>query len=607
MPKVSQEHRDQDKAGRAAITLLAAYIKGRTILAQFFTVLSALLAFVPYLALVWLGDIFIASQQGNQPLDVEKVDRIVMLLMTAFMLKLMFYLLSLTITHFADMKLRFIIRSAIVDRLSRVPLAWFSKTGSGKIRNAVQDDTKTVHTVIAHAPVDLINGVLTPAVLLVFMLVVNWRLALIGIATIPFYVVLYGSSMKDMGPKTAEMNNNLASVSATMVELVSGIKVIKAFGKSSESYHNYEKAAQAFADSYWEWCAPMIGRCSVAAEFVSIPVLLLVNLGGGALVYAAGLATLPQILACTLIALVLPNAMMSVANITWSYQLAGSAAIRLVELMDTSSLEEPTHPQEVGDDHRIVVEDLAYSYGETQALNGVNLTLEPGTLTALIGPSGSGKSTLAQLIARFDDPSEGSITLGGIDIRSLSSDDLYQNVSFVLQDAMLLNTSIRRNISLSKPQASLEEVRAAAKAAQIDAFIMSLPKGYDSIIGTDCELSGGEAQRLSIARALLIDAPVLIMDESTAFADPDSEVEIQRALSGLIEGRTVLVIAHRLNSVIGAHQIAVMDEGKIVAVGTHETLLNNKQYRALLEQSGFAQSSLAVSGAATEEKGGHHE
>ena len=345
----------------------------------------------------------------------------------------------------------------------------------------------------------------------------------------------------------------------------------------------------------------MIGRCSVAAEFVSIPVLLLVNLGGGAMVYAAGLATLPQILACTLIALVLPNAMMSVANITWSYQLAGSAAIRLVELMDTSSLEEPTHPQKPSDDHRVVVKDVTYSYGETQALKGVNLTLEPGTLTALIGPSGSGKSTLAQLIARFDDPSEGSITLGGIDIRSLSADDLYRNVSFVLQDAMLLNTSIRRNISLSKPQASLEEVRAAAKAAQIDAFIMSLPKGYDSIIGTDCELSGGEAQRLSIARALLIDAPILIMDESTAFADPDSEVEIQRALSGLIEGRTVLVIAHRLNSVIGAHQIAVMDEGKIVAVGTHETLLNNKQYRALLEQSGFDAAGIA------EEKGGRHE
>lgn len=596
MAEVSQEHRDQDRAGRAAIRLLASHVKGRTILAQLFTALSALLAFVPYLALVRLGETFIAAQQGVRPLDANRVHDIVMLLVTAFALRLTLYLLSLMITHFADMKLRFVIRRRIVDRLSRVPLAWFGRTGSGRIRNAVQDDTKTVHTVIAHAPVDLLNGVLTPLVLLAFMFVTNWRLALVGIATLPFYFVLYGSSMKDMGPKTAEMNNNLANVSATMVELVSGIKVVKAFGRSGETHRNYADAAQAFADSYWEWCAPMIGRCAIAAEFVSIPVLLLVNLGGGALLHAAGLATLPQILACTLIALVLPNAMMSVANITWSYQLAGSAAVRLIDLMNAPLLEEPEHPQKPDGRPRIVIRDVAYSYGETQALKGVDLTLEPGTVTALIGPSGSGKSTLATLIARFDDPSRGSIELGGVDLRSLSTDELYRNVSFVLQDAMLLNASIARNVSLPRPQASLEQIRAAARAAQIDDFVMSLPKGYDSVIGTDCELSGGEAQRLSIARAILADTPVLIMDEATAFADPDSEVEIQRALDGLVEGRTVLVIAHRLNSVMGAHQIAVMEEGRVVALGTHETLLGNDHYRALLVQGGFASPSGAAEG-----------
>nr|WP_314640397.1 ABC transporter ATP-binding protein [uncultured Olsenella sp.] len=596
MTDISQEHRDQDRAGRAAIKLLAAHIKGRTVLAQLFTILSALLAFVPYLALVRLGETFIAAQQGMRPLDADQVSDIVMLLVTAFVLRLTFYLLSLTITHFADMRLRFVIRRKIVERLSRVPLAWFGRTGSGRIRNAVQDDTKTVHTVIAHAPVDMLNGILTPLVLLAFMFVMNWRLALVGIATLPFYFVLYGSSMKDMGPKTAEMNNNLANVSATMVELVSGIKVIKAFGKSGESYRNYAEAARAFADSYWEWCAPMIGRCAVAAEFVSIPVLLLVNLGGGALLHAMGLATLPQIIACTLIALVLPNAMMSVANITWSYQLAGSAAVRLVELMDTPPLEEPEHPHEPDGRPRVVIRDVSYSYGETQALRGVDLTLEPGTVTALIGPSGSGKSTLATLVARFDDPSQGSIELGGVALRSLSPDVLYRNVSFVLQDAMLLNASIARNVSLPRPEASLEQIRDAARAAQIDDFVMSLPKGYGSVIGTDCELSGGEAQRLSIARAILADAPVLVMDEATAFADPDSEVEIQRALGGLVEGRTVLVIAHRLNSVVGAHQIAVMEEGRIAALGTHETLLDNDHYRALLAQGGFAPTSSAKEG-----------
>ena len=596
MAEISQEYRNQDKAGRAAIKLLASHIKGRTILAQLFTILSALLSFVPYLALVWLGEVFIAAQQGAQPLDTDRVSDVVMLLTTAFVLRLTFYLLSLAITHFADMKLRFIIRRRIVDRLSRVPLAWFDRAGSGRVRNAVQDDTKTVHTVIAHAPVDMLNGILTPLVLLAFMFAVNWHLALVGIATLPFYFVLYGSSMKDMGPKTAEMNNNLANVSATMVELVSGIKVVKAFGRSGESHRNYTEAAQAFADSYWAWCAPMIGRCAIAAEFVSIPVLLLVNLGGGALLHAAGLATLPQILACTLIALVLPNAMMSVANITWSYQLAGSAAIRLVELMDTPLLEEPEHPRKPDGRPRVVIRDVAYSYGETQALRGVSLTLEPGTVTALIGPSGSGKSTLATLIARFDDPSRGSIELGGVDLRLLSMDELYRNVSFVLQDAMLLNASVRRNISLPRPQAGLEQIRAAARIAQVDEFIMSLPKGYDSVIGTDCELSGGEAQRLSIARAILADAPILIMDEATAFADPDSEVEIQRALGGLVKGRTVLVIAHRLNSVMGAHQIAVMEGGRIVALGTHETLLDNSHYRALLAQGGFVSPTGAAEG-----------
>ena len=173
MAEVSQEHRDQDKAGRAAIRLLAAHIKGRTVLAQLFTALSALLSFVPYLALVRLGDVFIAAQQGTHPLDADRVNDTVMLLVTAFVLKLTFYLLSLTITHFADMKLRFVIRRKIVDRLSRAPLAWFGRTGSGRIRNAIQDDTKTVHTVIAHAPVDMLNGVLTPAVLLAFMFAIN--------------------------------------------------------------------------------------------------------------------------------------------------------------------------------------------------------------------------------------------------------------------------------------------------------------------------------------------------------------------------------------------------------------------------------------------------
>ena len=385
MAETSEQDRQRDEAGREAIRRLSGPVKGRVILAQAFTMLSALLSFAPYLALVWLGDLFLAGEGPLAQADASKVREIALLLVMAFLSQLFFRALALIITHFADMKLRYVIRKGIVERLSRAPLAWFSATESGKVRSAVQDDTKTVHTVIAHGPVDRLNGVLQPMVLLAFLFWINWRLA-------------------------------------------------------------------------------------------------------------------------------------------------------------------------------------------------------------LIGPSGSGKSTLATLIARFDDPESGSIRLGGVDLRDISSRDLFNTVSFVLQDPMLINASIGRNTSLAKPEASLEEIREAARTAQIDDFIMSLPKGYDSVLGTDCSLSGGESQRVSIARALLADTPILIMDEATAFADPDSELEIQKALSALVEGRTVLAIAHRLNAVLGADQIAVLEEGKIVALGTHAEIQDNEHYQALLKQGGLCGS-----------------
>lgn len=515
MSEIKEQDRKKDQEGQAAIKRLSKPIKVKILLAQIFTILSALLSFVPYLALVWLGDIFLSAQATGEQINAVQVHKVVNLLVMAFLSKLFFHALSLIITHFADMKLRFIIRQRIVERLSHVPLAWFSQTDSGKIRNAVQDDTKTVHTVVAHAPVDMLNGVLAPLVLLVFMFVINWRLALIGIVTIPLYFLLQGISMKDMGPKTAEMNRHLGEVSSTMIELVAGIKVVKAFSKTGKAHQNYANAAEAFSKSYWDWCAPLIGLCSIAGELISAPLLLFVNFTGGALIMGAGLASLPQVLACTLIAIVLPVAISSVANITWSYQMAGSAAIRLCDIMDTPVIPETKSPQKPNG-LVLQVKDVTYSYGDTQALKGVNLTLNPNTITALIGPSGSGKSTLATLIARFDDPQNGSISLGGVDLRNISSQTLYDKIAFVLQDPMLINASIQRNISLARQDATIDEIRKAAKIAQIDDLIMSLPKGYDSVLGTDCSLSGGESQRVSIARAVLADAPILIMDEATA-------------------------------------------------------------------------------------------
>ena len=309
---------------------------------------------------------------------------------------------------------------------------------------------------------------------------------------------------------------------------------------------------------------PLVTTAALSQMWISIPVLLFVNLGGGALLIDAGVVDVPQALAATLIALVLPGTIMTVTTIVWSYQRAGGAAVRLCEMLDVPVLPSAENPRKP-DGIRVRVDDVEYSYGQTKALKGVSLTLEPGTVTALLGPSGSGKSTLATLIARFDDPDSGSISIGGVDLREMSQETLFSTVSFVLQDAQLLKASVRDNIALGKPDASIEEVREAARVARIDDVVMALPGGYDTVIGGDTALSGGQEQRIAIARAVLLDTPVLILDEATAMADPESEAEIQQALTALARGKTVLVIAHRPGSIRGADQIVVLEGGRVRA------------------------------------------
>ena len=312
----------------------------------------------------------------------------------------------------------------------------------------------------------------------------------------------------------------------------------------------------------------------------------------------AGTVTLPQVLTTTLIALVLPGALTTVASISWSYQMAGAAALRLCEVIDTPVLptaEESRRPERA----RVEIDRVSFSYGDTLAVDEASLTLEPGTVTALLGPSGSGKSTLATLIARFADPDSGAVRVGGVDLRDMDEETLYSTVSFVLQDAQLLGATVRENIALGRPDADLEQVRDAARVAHVDEEIMALPDGYDTVLGRDTALSGGQEQRIAIARAVLLDTPVLLLDEATAMADPESEAEIQEALSALVAGRTVLVIAHRPAAVRGAHRIAVMERGRVVAAGSHEELLDEPHYRALLRQSGALDDDAPGGGADT--------
>ena len=583
--QVRRSNAQRSREGQAAIARLGAPVRTRLRIGQILVLLSAVLAVAPYIALVQLGDILLRAHRAGLSPDPRQVSGAVMVLVSAYSTRLLLYFLALLITHLADLSLRDRLRRDIVARISHAPLSWFTASTSGRLRKAVQDDTTLVHTVIAHGPVERLNAIVTPLALLGCAFWIDWRLALLAVSTLILYVLTYSVSMRGMNEKTVEMDRKLAAISSAMVEFVSGIGVVKAFGRVGRAHSAYLAAADEFSAFYRAWAMPLVTVTCLSFTWVSIPVLLLVNLGGGALLIHSGAVTLPQVLATTLVALVLPAALITIASISWSYQLAGAAALRLCEVLDTPVLpatDRPERPRTA----LVEIDHVSFSYGDTLAVDDACLTLEPGTVTALLGPSGSGKSTLATLIARFADPDAGAVRIGGVDLRDMDESTLYSTVSFVLQDAQLLATTVRENIALGRPEADLAQVRAAARVARIHEEIMALPQGYDTVLGQDTALSGGQEQRIAIARAILLDTPVIVLDEATAMADPESEAEIQQALSALVKDRTVLVIAHRPAAVRGADCIAVMDGGCIVAAGSHDDLADEPHYRALLRQAG---------------------
>ena len=583
--QVRRSNAQRSREGQAAIARLGAPVRTRLRIGQILVLLSAVLAVAPYIALVQLGDILLRAHRAGLSPDPRQVSGAVMVLVSAYSTRLLLYFLALLITHLADLSLRDRLRRDIVVRISHAPLSWFTASTSGRLRKAVQDDTTLVHTVIAHGPVERLNAIVTPLALLGCAFWIDWRLALLAVSTLILYVLTYSVSMRGMNEKTVEMDRKLAAISSAMVEFVSGIGVVKAFGRVGRAHSAYLAAADEFSAFYRAWAMPLVTVTCLSFTWVSIPVLLLVNLGGGALLIHTGAVTLPRVLATTLVALVLPAALITIASISWSYQLAGAAALRLCEVLDTPVLPATDRPERPRTAF-VEIDHVSFSYGEVLAVDDACLTLEPGTVTALLGPSGSGKSTLATLIARFADPDAGAVRIGGVDLRDMDESTLYSTVSFVLQDAQLLATTVRENIALGRPEADLAQVRAAARVARIHEEIMALPQGYDTVLGQDTALSGGQEQRIAIARAILLNTPVIVLDEATAMADPESEAEIQEALSALVKDRTVLVIAHRPAAVRGADRIAVMDGGRIVAAGSHDDLADEPHYRALLRQAG---------------------
>lgn len=481
------------------------------------------------------------------------------------------------LTHLADIQVSFRIRRELLTKLSRVPLTWFSERNSGIVKKAVEDDVAALHRLVAHSVVELSAASVPPVVAFVYLFALDWRMALATLLPVIAGFAAYQRAMASAGTKYPEFMDWLVRLNSAAVEFVNGIGVVKAFGTPGAASRRFQDVSRAFAHFFLDW-AKSTSVAGVTAEILLSPpsILLVVAAAGGYLTVNGDLA-LEDFIAFLVFGTVITAGWMTVLMSVHPLVTAVKVAREIRELLcipELSIPDEPVTPDPAAAGPVVRVRDIRVTYGDTVALTGIDLSLERGTITALVGPSGSGKSTLAKLLPRFDDPSAGSVELYGVDLRRIDPAELYRQVAFVFQDSHLLSTmSIRDNIRLGCPDANDAAVRAAAGKAQILSKIEGLPRGLDSVVGQDAALSGGERQRVCIARAILADRPILVLDESTASADPENEARIQDALSEVAGGRTVLVIAHRLSTIRGADNIVVLDGGRIAESGKHADLL----------------------------------
>ncbi|OBG11708.1 ABC transporter [Mycolicibacterium celeriflavum] len=566
---------------KLALQQLLAPTRARSSRATRYQLLASAATIVPFIGIVEIGRELLAAG----PPDPTRVWIVVAVVIVALLVRTLAGGAALTITHFADVDLQRSLRLRIVDKLGKLPLGWFGTRSSGEVRKAVQNDVGELHFLVAHSAVENTGALATPLFGLIYCFYLDWRLGLLAMATVPFYIGVYVALGRDSRVQMERLDRGVERISATIVEFIAGVSVVKTFGEAGKAHKRFADAADEFNDSFAGSVGPLVRVKAVSSIFIDTPVLLLANLVGGYWFVRSGWVTPIEVLGSTLVAVTIPAAVLTVGYSTHIRRQAAAAAGRLKRLLDTPALPVARDPQ-VPRDNSIRFEDVQFSYdGRNTVLHDISLTLPAGTITALVGPSGSGKSTLATLVPRFHDVTAGTVRVGGVDVRDIAAGELYRHVGFVLQDVQLLGISVADNIRLGRADASDEEVVAAAQAARIHDRILQLPNGYDSVVDEDAHFSGGEAQRVSIARALLADTPILVLDEATAFADPDSEAQIQEALSRLIVGRTVLVIAHRLGSIVSADNIVVLDRGRIVEQGRHDDLLAADAQYARMWQS----------------------
>ena len=532
-------------------------------------VVGVLFGMLPYFA---AAQIILGLLKGEQSIQYYLIWCAVALV--GFLLRATLYSMALSQSHKATFAILKSIREKVLEKLPKMPLGTILDTSSGQMKQVIVDQVESMERPLAHLLPEMTANVLGPVCILIYLFVLDWRMALLSLVSIPVGMAFMMAVMAGYGKQYEGSVKTTQAMNSAIVEYIGGIEVIKAFNQGKQSYARFSDSVKANASYFYHWMKSCQMPVSLARAIS--PTTMITILPVGWLLYTGGSLPIETFITTIVLSLGIAGPLLAAMDFVDSLAKVGTIVGSVDAILNGAEQDHGEAPVEFrGRDIQLSHVSFGY-HADKEVLHDVSLTIPAGSMTAFVGPSGSGKSTIAKLIAGFWDVSSGSITLGGQDLKRVPLKQLYDQVAFVSQDNYLFDESIRENIRMGRPAATDAEVEAVAKAAGCDAFIRGLERGYDTVVGGGgAHLSGGERQRIAIARAMLKDAPIVVLDEATAYIDPENEAVVQQAVGKLVAGKTVLVIAHRLSTITGADQIVVVNGGRIQDAGTHEELLKN--------------------------------
>ncbi|MBR0146320.1 MAG: ABC transporter ATP-binding protein [Eubacterium sp.] len=541
------------------------YFTGSVILA----ICGVAASFVPYLLIANIVENLLA---GNREWDFYLKQ--VLLMGVFWVVRMTLHSFSTTLSHVATFTVLGGIRKQLCEKLSKIPLGSVLDDNSGSYKNIIVERVDSMETTLAHIVPEFTANILLPIVMFIYIMTIDWRLglanlvgALIGLIFMAVMMMKSKGGYELSVQKTKKLND-------TAVEYINGIEVIKAFGKTGSSYEKFVVAAREGADVFIDWMRRCIWPQSGTMSF--LPATFLGVLPIGLLLVKSGSLTPEGYITGIILSAGLITPLVVAFSYTDDLLKMGTIFGEVTEILEREDMERPAGLTKIPEGSDISLKDVRFTYKEKEVLHGINMEIRQGEVAAIVGPSGSGKSTIARLIDSLWDVDSGSITYGGVDIRELPLDYYMGQIAYVAQDNYLFDLSVKENIRLGRAGATDEDIIRAAKATGCHEFILNLENGYDTVVGgAGGHLSGGERQRICIARAMLKDAPVVILDEATAYTDPENEALVQAGVAKLVQGRTLIVIAHRLSTIVDADRIFVINEGNVEASGTQKELLNS--------------------------------